>query len=196
MALETEETFRQGCFFATEKFSSPFRAILNNYVDFAQCPKKFLENVKTQEKLQINDRKNQVFNYVEVHKTDLNTLKILKPLGNSLCFFMANMLGGGATMKAQTIVESLTEDVKMLILTEGQTRNVRKIYDPILRQFKNPNILTPCKQELNAEGVEKAMVHLVLMDGPNIKGLNFALQIATLNISVAAITDSDDKVGL
>lgn len=108
---------------------------------------------------------------------------------------MADMLGGNI-MKAQMIAESLTEDAKMIILTEGQTRNVSKIYEPILQHFKEFSMLTPCEQGLNAEGLEKSMGHVILMDGPNVKGLNFALKIATLNITVAATRDSDDKVAL
>lgn len=106
------------------------------------------------------------------------------------------MLKGGTILKAQALAESLTEDAKIILLTEGQTKNVWKIYGPILRHFKDFDMLTPCEQVLNVEDAKQSAGHVMLMDGPNTKGLNFALKIATLHITVAAIKDTDDKIAL
>lgn len=56
-------------------------------------------------------------------------------------------------------------------------------------------MLTPQVKPIGIEP-KKQEGHIVLFDGPNVKGLNFILTISTLNISVVAIKDSENKVAL
>lgn len=104
------------------------------------------------------------------------------------------MLVGRHLAKALTIADSLTEDVKILALTEAATDDWNTSYGPLKTQFRETTVLTPCTQPLN--GPEKSAYHFVLMEGSNAKGLNFSLNVASLFISVSTIKDSDGKLGL
>lgn len=104
------------------------------------------------------------------------------------------MLNGRYFDKARVIAENLTEDMKILVLTEVNCNDVEKVFSPILVNFEELSIFTPCTQVLN--GPKHASYHLVLMNGPNVDGLGFSLQISTLHISVSPIKDSQDKVAL
>lgn len=147
-----------------------------------------------QRSLPINQRNTIVWNYVEKNGTDYETLKKLQPIGNSLCIFMGNMLIGRHFEKAQVIAESLTEDVKILALTEATTEDIDEAFRPILIHFKEISIFSPCNQAMN--GPKKAEYHLVLIDGSNVNGLGFSLHVSTLYISVLTIKDSQDKLAL
>lgn len=112
-----------------------------------------------------------MFNIVEKYETDYKILDTLNPIGNCLGFFVMNMLGGGNCSKAQVIAESLSKDIKFIFLTEAETKNINESYEPILKNFETFSFLTPCDQKPN-EAI-KATGHLVLINGPNVKGLSF-----------------------
>lgn len=143
-------------------------------------------------KLPVNARLTEVVNYIEKYSTDFDTLKLFQPIGNSLGIFLGNMMCGGSVAKAKAISDSLTDDIKILLLTEAQTDDVRASFEPILRHFKNPTILTPCDQSANEPN--KSAYHLALVDSSTV--LNFSLNISTLFISVTAAKDSDDQLSL
>lgn len=92
-------------------------------------------------------------------------------------------------------MESMTSDVKIVFFIEAQCQDVEKTFKPILKFFKEITILTPSQQEANTN-IRRSDRHLVLIDGPVAKNLNFALKISTLSISVNIIRDSEDKLAL
>lgn len=98
---------------------------------------------------------------------------------------MCNLLQGKHYEKAQVIAKSLTQDVKIVLLTEATNRDVNAVFSPILKLFKTPKLITPH---------EKSAYHLALVDGS--EGLNFALHVGSLYISVVSVKDSADKVSL
>lgn len=185
------ETFKLECYFKVEDFSPPFRNILSTNAVFTDSTLEFIKNVIEERKLPVNARKTQTLNNIEKYRTNLDMLKELSlGIGNCLGIFMGNMLGGGNIAKAQDIAQSLTADMRILVLTEAQTNDANTTFQPILEHFANTTFFTPCTQSENAP--KKAVSHLVLIDSA--ESLNFSLQVSTLSISVATFKDSDDQL--
>lgn len=132
-------------------------------------------------------------NSTEKYYTDRESLDSLQIVGNVLGLFMGNMLRGGTVAKAKEVAKSLTTDMKIIILTEALAHDLKTVYHPILSHFEEASILIAPRIPTCAK---KAADQLVLFDGPIMKGLNFALRVSTLNISVVATKDSDDKMSL
>lgn len=89
----------------------------------------------------------------------------------------------------------MTTDVKIFLLTEALASDMNATYDPILKNFKEATVLVSPGNPIGIKANNQAG-HVVLFDGPNAKGLNFNLTISTLNVSVVAITDSDNRMAL
>lgn len=104
------------------------------------------------------------------------------------------MLIGRHFEKSRVITENITEDVKIFALTEATTKDIDEAFRPILANFKEKSIFSPCNQI--ADGPRKADYHLVLINGSNVNGLGFTLHVSTLYISVSTMKDSQDKLAL
>lgn len=140
-----EEAYKAQNFHSIKAFSPKFQTILADNAEFVDSPNQFCESAMTQRALPIAQRKSIIYENVEEFHTDYEILKKCKPIGNSLGIFLSNLMNGKHLEKAKAIVNSLTEDVKILVLTESKCTDINITLRPILSLFKNPNLAHPMK---------------------------------------------------